>query len=225
VAGVAKGAGMIEPNMATMLAFLGTDAAATPEQLRRAINAIAQGSFNAVHVDTHTSTNDTFLLFATGASTARLAAPAEWQSAASRVARRLAWLIARDGEGATKVTTIEVRGALDDTAADTVAREIARSALVRTALFGNDPNWGRFVSQVGNSRSVKDVSRLRCDLQGTTVFERGEPTGFDRAALSKAMAADNVSLLIDIGEGPGSARLMTSDLGYKYVEINAEYTT
>lgn len=222
VAGVAKGAGMIEPDMATMLAFLGTDAAATPEELSRAIQAIARDSFNAVHVDTHTSTNDTFLLFATG----RKNTPCpEWQFAASRVARRLAWLIARDGEGATKVTTIEVRGALDDQAAGAVAREIARSALVRTALFGNDPNWGRFVSQVGNSRAVKDISRLRCDLQGTTVFERGEPTGFDRAALSRAMAADDVSLVIDIGEGEGSARLMTSDLGYRYVEVNAEYTT
>lgn len=222
VAGVAKGAGMIEPNMATMLAFLGTDAAATPEELSRAVRSIARESFNAVHVDTHTSTNDTFLLFATGH---RNTPSPDWQSAATRVARRLAWRIARDGEGATKVTTIEVRGALDDGSADTIAREIARSALVRTALFGNDPNWGRFVSQVGNSRHVKDVSRLRCDLQGTTVFERGEPTAFDKAALSRAMAADDVSLVIDIGEGPGRARLMTSDLGYKYVEVNAEYTT
>lgn len=222
VAGVAKGAGMIEPNMATMLAFVGTDASATPAELAEAIHAVARESFNAVHVDTHTSTNDTFLLFATG----RLNTPLQdWQPAAARVAQRLAWLIARDGEGATKVTTIDVRGALDDVAAEAVAREVARSALVRTALFGNDPNWGRFVSQVGNSRSVRDVSRLRCDLQGTVVFERGEPTAFDRDALSRAMAADDVSLVLDIGEGPGRARLMTSDLGYRYVEINAEYTT
>lgn len=222
VAGVAKGAGMIEPNMATMLAFLGTDAAATPGELSHVIRAVARESFNAVHVDTHTSTNDTLLLFATGQ---RNISFRDWQPAAARVAHRLAWLIARDGEGATKVTTIEIRGARSDVAADAVAREIARSALVRTALFGNDPNWGRFVSQVGNSRSVTDVSRLRCDLQGTTVFERGEPTAFDRAALSQAMATDDVALVIDIGEGPGRARLMTSDLGYKYIEVNAEYTT
>ena len=222
VAGVAKGAGMIEPNMATMLAFLGTDASATPEDLARALPVIARSSFNAVHVDTHTSTNDTFLLFATGR------APTPFSSvepAAARVAHRLAWLIARDGEGATKVTTIDVRGALDDAAGDSIAREIARSALVRTALFGNDPNWGRFVSQVGNSAFARDVSRLRCDLQGTTVFRDGEPTGFDKADLSRKMAVDDVSLVIDIGEGPGSARLLTSDLGYKYVEVNAEYTT
>ena len=232
VAGIAKGAGMIEPNMATMLAFVGVSATATPGDLQLALSAIARDSFNAVHVDTHTSTNDTFLLFATGhhgdspspGSSEKQASPA-WHSMASRVARRLAWLIARDGEGATKVTTIEVRGALTDDAADHVAREIARSALVRTALFGNDPNWGRFVSQVGNSAHVRDVTRLRCDLQGTTVFERGEPTAFDKSDLSRRMATDDVALLVDIGEGPGQARLMTSDLGYRYVEVNAEYTT
>ncbi len=233
VAGIAKGAGMIEPNMATMLAFVGTSASATPEELTRALPRIARASFNAVHVDTHTSTNDMFLLF----STARILnkgngdgdgdgnSGAPWEPIASRVARRLAWLIARDGEGATKVTTIDVRGALSDDAADQVAREIARSALVRTALFGNDPNWGRFVSQVGNSAHVRDVTRLRCDLQGTTVFERGEPTAFDKSDLSRRMATDDVSLILDIGEGPGRASLMTSDLGYRYVEVNAEYTT
>jgi glutamate N-acetyltransferase/amino-acid N-acetyltransferase len=222
VAGVAKGAGMIEPNMATMLAFVGTDAEATPGALSELLPRIAKTSFNAVHVDTHTSTNDTFLLFATGREKDPRKA---WPAMAGRVAERLAWLIARDGEGATKVTTIEVRGALGDVAADLVAREIARSALVRTALFGNDPNWGRFVSQVGNSEHVRDVSRLRCDLQGTTVFRDGEPTDFDRADLSRRMAVDDVSLVIDIGEGHGEARLMTSDLGYRYVEVNAEYTT
>ena len=251
VAGIAKGAGMIEPNMATMLAFVGTSASATPEELARALPRIARASFNAVHVDTHTSTNDMFLLCSTGRildkgngdsngnrngngdgngdrdgnGNGDGESGARWEPIASRVARQLAWLIARDGEGATKVTTIEVKGALTDDAADQVAREIARSALVRTALFGNDPNWGRFVSQVGNSAHVRDVTRLRCDLQGTTVFERGEPTNFDKSDLSRRMATDDVSLILDIGEGPGSASLMTSDLGYRYVEVNAEYTT
>lgn len=222
VAGVAKGAGMIEPNMATMLAFVGTDATATPAELTHVLRDTARESFNAVHVDTHTSTNDTFLLFATGRYRATFR---EFQPAAIEVSRRLAWLIARDGEGATKVTTVEIRGARSDVAAEAIAREIARSALVRTALFGNDPNWGRFVSQVGNSRFANDVSRLTCSIQGTIVFERGEPTAFDRAALSSAMAAEDVSVIIDIGEGPGRARLMTSDLGYRYIEVNAEYTT
>ena len=107
----------------------------------------------------------------------------------------------------------------------TVAREIASSALVRTALFGNDPNWGRFVSQVGNSREVRDAAALRCTLQGIVVFERGEPAAFDRAALSSAMAVDDVSLAIDLRDGTADADLLVSDLGYRYVEINAEYTT
>jgi glutamate N-acetyltransferase/amino-acid N-acetyltransferase len=224
VAGVCKGAGMIQPDMATMLAFLATDVALSPAELDAAIRPLANQSFNAVHVDTHTSTNDTFLLLSTG--TRPVAPdPRAWHDAAAGVARRLAWLIARDGEGATKVTTLDVRGAASDEAARQVARDVAASALVRTALFGNDPNWGRFVSQVGNSRAVRDVRGLRCVLQGITVFERGEPTPFDRGAASRAMAAEDVRLLIELTEGTGQAILMTSDLGYRYVEVNAEYTT
>ncbi|MGZ3448354.1 MAG: bifunctional glutamate N-acetyltransferase/amino-acid acetyltransferase ArgJ [Polyangiales bacterium] len=220
VAGVCKGAGMIHPNMATMLAFVGTDAEATPAELRDAIVPIARESFNAVHVDTHPSTNDTFLLFATGMREAP-----GWREPARSVARRLAWLIARDGEGATKVTTIEVRGAASDSAARAIADRIAASALVRTALFGNDPNWGRFVSQVGNAPEVRSVAGLRCILQGIVVFENGAPTSFDRAAASKAMATEDVSLVVELHDGAGHAVLLTSDLGYRYVEVNAEYTT
>ncbi|MBK8259413.1 MAG: bifunctional glutamate N-acetyltransferase/amino-acid acetyltransferase ArgJ [Polyangiaceae bacterium] len=222
VAGIAKGAGMIEPNMATMLAFVGTDGQATVDELNALIGQIARRSFNAVHVDSHTSTNDMFLLFATGKTGG---STQTWSDAAMSVARRLAWLIARDGEGATKVTTITVTGASSDEAANLIAREVAKSALVRTALFGNDPNWGRFVSQVGNSRHVKNVVNLTCTLQGVTVFKRGEPTQFNKVDLSKKMAVDDVSLELHIGEGDGRFELMTSDLGYKYVEVNAEYTT
>lgn len=222
VAGVCKGAGMIDPDMATMLAFVVTDARWSPETLRENITAVARESFNAVHVDTHPSTNDTFLLISTGDGPEGTEVDL---AKVNRVARRLAWMIARDGEGATKVTTITVRGAMSDVAARQVADEIARSALVRTALYGNDPNWGRFVSQVGNSKSVKDVTGLRCVLQGVTVFEKGEPTGFDRQALSAAMKCDDVSLEILLAEGEGVGAVMTSDLSYRYVEVNAEYTT
>jgi glutamate N-acetyltransferase/amino-acid N-acetyltransferase len=222
VAGVCKGAGMIHPDMATMLAFVATDAAATPEALRDALPAIAARSFNAVHVDSHPSTNDTLLLFATGRGEGDLTAATP---ALQRTAQRLAWLIARDGEGATKVTTVTVRGARDHAAARAVADLVAGSALVRTALFGNDPNWGRFVSQVGNSKAVRSVAGLRCALQGVAVFERGAPTAFDRAAMSTAMRAEDVALDITLTEGDGEAVLMTSDLGYRYVEVNAEYTT
>ena len=222
IAGVCKGAGMIHPDMATMLAFVATDARATPAQLRSAISDIAARSFNAVHVDTHPSTNDTFLLLAT----AGVEVPFErLQREVTDVAGHLAWLIARDGEGATKVTTIQVTGARDRTAARNVADTVAHSALVRTALFGNDPNWGRFVSQVGNSKAVRSVAGLRCTLQGVTVFENDAPTSFDRAALSAAMRAENLVLEIALTEGSGEAMLMTSDLGYRYVEVNAEYTT
>ncbi len=222
VAGVCKGAGMIHPDMATMLAFVATDARATSEELRAMIGGVAARSFNAVHVDTHPSTNDTFLLVATGRSGTDVEGV---RATVTDVAGHLAWLIARDGEGATKVTTIRVTGARDAAAAKDVAATVASSALVRTALFGNDPNWGRFVSQVGNAKTVRSVAGLRCTLQGVTVFERGGPTPFDRAALSAAMRAEDLVLEIVLTEGDGEAMLMTSDLGYRYVEVNAEYTT
>jgi glutamate N-acetyltransferase/amino-acid N-acetyltransferase len=221
VAGVCKGAGMIEPNMATMLAFLAMDGDVPSEVLREKLPALAAKSFNAVHVDTHTSTNDTLLLL----STRRLKAEGAWEAAAEKVAHRLAWLIARDGEGATKVTTIEVTGATDDAAAKAIAKHVAASALVRTALYGNDPNWGRFTSQVGNCPEVKNAMSLRCALQGIEVFKAGEPTSFDRAAASKAMAKEDVKLELALADGPGRAVVMTSDLGYRYVQVNAEYTT
>jgi len=222
VAGVCKGAGMIQPDMATMLAFVGTTAAASPAALAAAIGGLAARSFNAVHVDTHTSTNDTFLFFS---RPGHGELPADVLAGVERVSRRLAWLIARDGEGATKVTTLTVRGASSDEAARAVAVHVASSALVRTALFGNDPNWGRFVSQVGNSRAVKSIAGLRCRRQGTVVFEAGGPTSFDRAALSQAMRGPDVALEIELTEGAGEAVLLTADLGYEYVRINAEYTT
>lgn len=221
IAGVCKGAGMIEPNMATMLAFMATDWDLRAEQLKRALPTIASGTFNAVHVDTHTSTNDTLLLL----STRSVAPPADWARHVEPVARRLAWLIARDGEGATKVTTIEVSGAATDDAAKAIARRVASSALVRTALFGNDPNWGRFTSQVGNAPEVRQSKSLTCVLQGIEVFKQGEPTAFDRAAASRAMAAEDVKLELKLNDGPGRAVVMTSDLGYRYVQVNAEYTT
>jgi glutamate N-acetyltransferase/amino-acid N-acetyltransferase len=223
VAGVCKGAGMIMPNMATMLAFLATDAAATPTELAALLPHLAARSFNAVHVDTHTSTNDTLILLATGRRPRPAAAALE--QALQAVAYRLAWLIARDGEGATKVTVVHVTGASSDAAADKIARLVATSALVRTALYGNDPNWGRFTSQVGNSPEVRQPHALVCRLQGVEVFRGGEPTPFDRAALSEAMRREEVRLELALAEGPGEAFVLTSDLGYRYVEVNAEYTT
>lgn len=224
VAGIAKGAGMIEPSMATMLALVAIDVHVEPVALQRAIASVASSSFNAVHVDSHTSTNDSFFLLATGRAAA--AAPEGWEARVRAVAERLAWLIARDGEGATKVTRVEVLGAETHAVAEEIARKVAHSALVRTALFGNDPNWGRFVSAVGNSPRVKDPRLVSCSLLGVTVFANGEPAAFDRAALVSALAAtDDVALVLTVGAGEGRSVVLTSDLGYRYVEVNAEYTT
>ena len=220
-AGVAKGAGMIQPNMATMLSFVATNVELRAEMIKRALPGIAQASFNAVHVDTHTSTNDTFLML----SRKTVKGDPTWSKHAEVVARRLAWLIARDGEGATKVTTVEVTGAATDDAARAIAQRVVGSALVRTALYGNDPNWGRFTSAVGNCPEVRDARSLSCVLQGIEVFKAGEPAPFDKAAASKAMAVEDVRLELKLKDGPGKASLMTSDLGYRYVQVNAEYTT
>ncbi len=221
VAGVCKGAGMIAPNMATMLAFVATDAPVDAEGLPALLRDVAVGSFNAVHVDSHPSTNDSLFLLATRRGTQEKA----FSNALRDTCRRLAWLIARDGEGATKVTTIRVTGASSNEAAQAIGRRVAESALVRTALFGNDPNWGRFVSQVGNAKEVTSVAGLVCKVQGITVFENEAPTRFDRAEASKAMAAEDVLLELALTEGSGAGDILTSDLGYRYVEVNAEYTT
>lgn len=222
VAGVAKGAGMIEPNMATMLAFLGTSGTVSSAELASWLPSAMAKSFNAIHVDSHASTNDSVFVFSTGAA----AKAAEGLRASIElVCQQLAWLIARDGEGATKVTTIDVRNAPSEQIAARIARTVAHSALVRTALFGNDPNWGRFVSALGNVEDVGDTSRLECRLQDILVFAHGGPTPFDRSDASTKMAQDDVSLVLDLHNGDGFARVLTSDLGYRYVEINAEYTT
>ena len=221
-AGICKGAGMIAPNMATMLAFVATDIALSQAEIQRMMPKIADASFNGVHVDSHPSTNDTFMVLSLPAASQP---KVDAQSILTRVAKRLAWLIARDGEGATKVTTIVIRGAQNEQAAKTIARDIATSALVRTAIFGNDPNWGRFVSQVGNSHAVNSVFGLRCWIAGHLVFEHGQPAKFDRQVVSKAMQQESIELVIELTEGSGSYELMTADLGYRYIEINAEYTT
>jgi glutamate N-acetyltransferase/amino-acid N-acetyltransferase len=223
VAGCCKGAGMIDPNMATLLAFVGTDADLDARSMSGAAAAIGARSFNALHVDTHTSTNDSFFMFATGAVPAL--DPEAALGALGDVAQRLAWLIARDGEGATKVTTISVSGASSDGVAREIAKRVATSALVRTALFGNDPNWGRIVSAVGNDPGLGNPAAVRCSIQGTLVFERGEPVPFDKSALSTAMKREDVDVTLELGDGPGRGLVMTSDLGYRYVEVNAEYTT
>ncbi len=150
----------------------------------------------------------------------------DFESAVSTVCLDLASQIVRDGEGATKRMEIVVKGARSDEAADGIARTIASSALVRTAIFGNDPNClGRIVSAVGYAPGVKDIRKLRCKIQGVLVYRDGTPTDFSPAELSNAMTSERVTVEVELAEGKGEGFLQASDLTYEYVRINAEYTT
>jgi glutamate N-acetyltransferase/amino-acid N-acetyltransferase len=233
VAGVAKGVGMIEPRMATMLAFVVSDAAATPGFVRRVLREAAGDSFNRVSVDGETSTSDTALLLCNGrAGNRRLAGPrspgaARFAAAVREVCQELARAIARDGEGATKLVTVRVAGARTPAEADTAARRIANSLLVKTALFGGDPNWGRVLQTVGAGGVRLDLARTQVRLCGVPVFRRGAATGeaARRQAGRRLRAAREVEIAVELGAGRASAWMWTCDLSYDYVKINAEYTT
>lgn len=232
IGGMAKGSGMIAPNMATMLAFLTTDVAVAPAVLDRALRAAVAVSFNRVTVDGDTSTNDSCLLLASGAAGNRLmedAAGADYAAlldALTAVSVHLAKEVARDGEGATKLVTVRVTGAPSDDDAHKVAKTVAESPLVKTALFGNDPNWGRILAAAGRAGVRFDPKNATADLAGTRIFEAGVPTRFDAAALSQAMAVKELDIAVDLGTGGGgAATVYTCDFSYDYVRINAEYHT
>ncbi len=231
IGGMSKGSGMIAPNMATMLGFITTDAAIAPALLDQALREAVQVSFNCLTVDGDTSTNDSCFLLASGAA----GNPAivehgrdfdVFTDALTHVCIYLAKEIARDGEGATKLVTVRVLNAPDDAAARQVAKTIAESPLVKTALFGNDPNWGRILAAAGRAGVPFDPKRATADLAGTRIFAEGTPTRFDGPALSKAMAAKEVDIVVDLGtEGTGTGTVYTCDFSYDYVRINAEYHT
>ena len=232
LAGVCKGSGMIGPRMAlphaTMLAYLTTDAAITAPLLRKLLAAASDASFNAVTVDDHTSTNDTCVLLASGASNAKIDSPRALKSftaALNEVCQSLAYQIAADGEGATKVVTIEVEGATTEAAARTIARTIANSPLVKCAMHGNDPNWGRIISAAGYAGVPFDPDKSTLSLQGTTVFRHGRPVPFDATKLSKALKASEVRVLLSCHLGKGRATCWTCDLSKDYISINADYHT
>jgi len=232
VAGIAKGSGMIQPNMATMLAFIATDASASPGFLRRTLRASADASFNRMTVDGETSTSDTLLLLANGRagnanlSSAKSPGAARFQSAVDEVSRTLARDLARDGEGATKLINIEISGARNAAEADTAARRIGNSMLVKTAVFGRDPNWGRILQAVGAGRVTLNLARTVVKLGGVTVFERGAGTGAGaRKRAERKLLADEITISVHLGAGRAKAHLWTCDLSYDYVRINAEYTT
>jgi glutamate N-acetyltransferase/amino-acid N-acetyltransferase len=232
VAGIAKGSGMIQPEMATMLSFVATDAGAAPAVLRAIWREVADETYNRVTVDGETSTSDTALVLANGAAGARAIASPRGKDAAMLagalldVATALAQMLARDGEGATKLVTIEVRGAKNDAQAELAGRRIANSLLVKTALFGGDPNWGRILQTVGAARVAMKLAKTEVALCGVPVFANGASTGpAARAAAGKRLAAPEVSIAVNLAAGPGQARLWTCDLSYDYVKVNAEYTT
>lgn len=230
VGGMCKGSGMIHPNMATMLAYVTTDAAVERGWTAARVKAIADRSFNQVTVDGDASTNDTFLVIANGAAgnePVRLGTPESdaLEEAVLEVARELARRIARDGEGATKLLTVRVTGAPDDEQARLAARAVASSSLVKTAVHGADPNWGRIVCALGYSGSEVAIDRLTVGVAGLTVFTAGAGVEVDLAAVRSAFEQPEIEIVAELGLGDGRAEAWGCDLSADYVRINADYTT
>ena len=227
--GMAKGAAMIGPRLATMLGVVLTDASIEPADAQRLLREAAETSFNCVSVDGHMSTNDTVLLLANGAAgggTLHGAGLEAFAKALTAACETLAREMADDGEGATHVMRIEVTGCANRDAARQVARTIADSPLVKTAVHGADPNWGRIVSAAGYSGVSFDPARARLRLNGTLLFESGTPVPFDADAVSASIKAARETLIeLDLGSGPGSIRFYSSDLTAEYVHLNADYHT
>ena len=230
--GMSKGSGMIQPNMATMLGFIATDAVISCEMLDGMLRTAVNQSFNRITVDGDTSTNDAVTLTATGQSdfvilpTDREAALA-FQAALTELATELAQDIIRDGEGATKFVEITVSNAGSEAEADQVARTVAHSPLVKTALFASDPNWGRILAAVGRAGvSDLDVDAVSLSLNGILIAENGaRAASYTEEAGVAAMAPEDLIISIDLGRGERSVTLWTTDFSYDYVKINSEYRT
>lgn len=232
IGGMAKGSGMIHPNLATMLVTLVTDANIAPRALDEALRRAVAASFNRLTVDGDTSTNDTVLLLAAGTAGHRPIGHVEapnfgpFQEALTELCTGLARMIARDGEGATKLVTVTVRHARTEAEAELAAKTVATSPLVKTAIFGHDPNWGRILAAIGRSGASVDPARTSLWLGPTQVVAGGEPVAFDAAALSRWLAdSDEVEIVADLALGSAAATVWTCDFSYRYVEINAEYHT
>jgi glutamate N-acetyltransferase/amino-acid N-acetyltransferase len=218
-----KGAGMIAPDMATMLAFITTDAVVAPDLLQKALAAAVNDSFNAITVDGECSTNDTVLVLANGAS--RVTPPADDVAAAlASVCGSLARAIVEDGEGATKFVRVVVTGARTPEEARRAARSVAESPLLKCALFGEDANWGRVAAALGKTDVGLDVDSLSIAMGGVTLFDRGEPAGGDAEARAhEGLTAHEVSIDCDLGVGDASGEILTTDFSHGYVDINAAY--
>lgn len=230
ILGCTKGAGMIEPNMATMLAFIATDAAITTSLLQRALKQVVARTFNAITVDGDTSTNDTVSLLANGESGARTITSAnddynKFVTALETVCRSLATAIVADGEGAQRVIEITVTGASNDRAADKIARTIANSPLVKTALAGADPNWGRVLAAAGRAGIAFEPERVDITLAGVEVCRRGREQKFNERTTHEKMLAKYVPIHVNLRSGKGRALVWTCDFTTEYVHINASYRT
>lgn len=224
IVGVAKGAGMIHPNMATMLSFVMTDAALDPATLQRALKTAVDQSFNSISVDGDTSTNDTVLLLASGKlGNGAREDSADFQRALNAVCRNLAWMIVRDGEGATRVMELEVRGGRSEKDAKLAAHAVATSPLVKTALHGGDPNWGRILAALGRSGARFSVKRVSLAAGKVQLVSNGEPAAYKEKDAAKVFARERVPITLDLGEGDGRAIVFACDLGHDYVSLNADY--
>jgi glutamate N-acetyltransferase/amino-acid N-acetyltransferase len=228
IAGVTKGSGMIAPNMATTLCFLTTDAAVPPHLLQQALSRAINKTYNRLTVDGDTSTNDMALILANGAGTAKVETAEAYKAFASAletVCLELAKMVARDGEGATKLVSVTVKGAPSEGAADKIAKTIAESPLVKTALFGCDPNWGRVIAAAGRAGVLFDPNQASLWFGPHLVFHQGTVASFDKAQAHADLKASEVSVVLDLNQGPASATFWTCDYSYDYIRINAEYHT
>ncbi len=229
--GIAKGAGMIAPHMATMLALIATDASIPAADLDRYLRVAVEESFNCIVVDGGMSTNDTALLLANGAAGVAVDDAAEFQAALTEVCVALAQAIVRDGEGATKFVTLEITGAADEASARQIAHQIAVSPLVKTAFYGADANWGRILAAAGYAGVALDPARLSLWLlnaQGRPVMqlvEGGQPTAYDERAAIALMQAAEWGVRLDLGLGAARTHVWTCDLSHDYVTINGHYRT
>ena len=228
--GMCKGSGMIHPNMATMLAYITTDAAVESGLIGGLVRSVADRSFNQVTVDGDSSTNDSFLILANGAAgnepiRSGTVQAEELEAALVEVAQQLARAIARDGEGATKLISVRVLDAASDGDAREAARAVASSSLVKTAVHGGDPNWGRIVCALGYSGAELALDRLHLTVGGLVVFERGAGVDVDLGAVRRAFEQPEIEITATLGLGDGRAEAWGCDLSEEYVRINADYTT
>lgn len=232
ITGIAKGSGMIRPDMATILAYVATDAAVKPDLLQTLLQCAVDGSFNSITVDGDTSTNDACVLVATGQANIEFSSDAspgyaEFAAALIDVCQTLAQAIIRDGEGATKFITIDVVGGQDVAECRQVAYTVAHSPLVKTALFASDPNWGRILAAVGRAGVEElDVNKVVIHLGDVCIVRGGgRDEAYTEAAGQAVMGQEEITISVDLGRGGAKAQVWTTDLSYDYVKINAEYRT